>query len=104
MGTVTADTWTHLAAVVNDVGQTLFYRDGTYTGWADTSYTHGQATLGHGEKGNQFVGGLDQIRIFSYEHGVDDPVAAFNIPEPSTFAFISVFSLFLICRSFKRRS
>lgn len=103
MGAVTANTWTHLAAVVNNAGQTLFYRDGTYTGWADTSFIHSQATLGHGEKGDLFSGALDQIRIFSYVEGTDDPIAAFNIPEPSTFAFISVFSLFLICRSFKRR-
>lgn len=95
-----SDTWVHLA-MVRDSGTLTTYIDGTDSG---INTTTGAVTLNavhigiQPGGGNNLVGLVDELRIFSF--GADDDyVAAFNtVPEPAILALLLSGLLFLAVR------
>ena len=91
-----ADTWTHLAIIRNN-GVSTFYINGVaQTGTSTDAPTHSTGYIDQ-----YYTGGLDELRMFTFDPATDDPVAALNlqaVPEPSTTALLGLGSLALILR------
>jgi len=91
-----ANTWTNLA-VIRDRGISTFYINGVAQlgetnrapSYGDPFGIHLAITPGGG---SFFTGDLDEVRIFTFVPGVDDPVAALSInavPEPASLGLVA---------------
>lgn len=89
--TAVANTWTHLA-VIRDNGISTFYIDGiAQSGTNLTTPSYGDQVLFglHNSGFTGFAGDYDALRIFTFGE-LDNPVAALNIPEPSSLALLGL--------------
>ncbi|MDB0056282.1 LamG domain-containing protein [Akkermansiaceae bacterium] len=99
------NTWSHIA-VIRDNGTSTLYIDGAAQAGttAGTPVHSANAHLGvepNGGAGNWFDGDLDELNLFTFTSGVDDPVAAlsyFAVPEPSSKALLGLGGLALMLR------
>ena len=105
--TIAANTWTHLAIIRNN-GVSTFYINGVaQTGTLNVAPSgHGTGHIGVASgRASAYAGDLDELRMFTFDPAVDNPVAALNlqaaVPEPSSTALLGLSSLALILRRHK---
>lgn len=63
-GTITRDTWTHVA-IVNNAGAVTFYINATASGTAASAPGFTATALGFNSTGTQFVGRFDDMRLYN---------------------------------------